>query len=250
MSKFQYFLNKHSTQILTVVASSGVILTTVLAVKATPKALELLKEAKEQKGSELTTFEKVKYGWKPYIYCYISCLGTICCIYGIEYLNKRKQSSLISAYMLLDNSYRLYRNNVIKNNGKETDNLSMNDIITAKYDPKELMVPENDEDLLFFDYQSMRFFWSSFHNVIKAENELLEALHYRGYANLNEYYRFLGVPEIKYGDMLGWWDFENNDLYNLKELEFNYEKMYVGENNDVECWIITTNVPTSFEYIY
>ena len=47
MYNIQRLLKKHSTMIMTVIASGGVITTTILAIKETPKALKLLEEAKE-----------------------------------------------------------------------------------------------------------------------------------------------------------------------------------------------------------
>jgi len=78
---------------------------------------------------------------------------------------------------------------------------------------------------------------------------LLEALCTRGYACLNEYYDYLGIPRLDYGYQMGWSDIESCDPYNVKSLDFNYEEIYVGENKDVKCWIITTNLPAAFDYI-
>lgn len=46
-------LYRSSPTILTVVASVGVIVTTITAVRATPKAIKLLKEAEAEKGENL-----------------------------------------------------------------------------------------------------------------------------------------------------------------------------------------------------
>lgn len=248
MNDVQYFLKKHSTLIMTIAASCGVITTTVLAVKATPKAVKLLEEAEVKKGEELTVIEKIKYGWTPYIYCGLSAIGTIACIISIEHLNHKKQISLISAYTLLENSFSQYRDNIKQICGEDVDLLARQEIVRARYDPT-LIVPENDEELLFFDYQGMRFFYSSFHNVIRAEHQILESIHNRGYACLNEYYDYLGIPQLDYGYQLGWGDYESCDPYNVKELEFNYEKILMGKDKDVTCWIITASMPATFDYI-
>ena len=248
MNRIQYLLKKNTPLILTMVASGGVIITTILAVKATPKASEILKSKEEEKGEKLTVIEKIRYGIIPYRYCIISCAATISCIASIQYLNKKNQASLLSAYTLLENSYNQYRDNIKKLCSDDVDFLARQEIVKAKYDP-ELDVPENDEELLFFDYQGMRFFWSSFHNVIRAEHQLLEALCTRGYACLNEYYDYLGIPRLDYGYQMGWSDIESCDPYNVKSLDFNYEETYVGDNKDIKCWIITTNMPAAFDYI-
>lgn len=249
MNNIQYLLKKHSTLIMTVVASGGVIVTTVLAVKATPKAQKLLKQATLSKGEPLTTIEKIKYGWKPYIGCGISCLATLGCIASIEYLNHQKQISLVSAYTILQNSFEQYRGNIKQICGDDVDLLARQEIVRARYEGMDDPHMPEDEEILFFDYQGMRFFWSSFHNVMAAEHKLLESLHARGYACLNEYYDYLGIPRLDYGYQLGWADYESCDPYNVHELEFNYEQTFMGKDKDVQCFIISASLPATFDYI-
>lgn len=248
MDKIQSLLKRHSTLIMTTVASAGVVVTTVLAIKATPKAVKLLNKAEICKGEKLTTFEKIKYGWKPYIYCGVSCLSTIACIASIEYLNHKKQISLVSAYTVMQNAFEQYRGNIKTLYGEDVDSLARQEIVKARYNTVgDKKAPENEE-VLFFDYQGMRFFTSTFDNVMQAEHALLESLHYKGYACLNEYYDYLGIPPLDYGYQLGWEDYESCDPMNVKELEFNYEQTSVGIDGDLPCWIITANLPASFDY--
>ena len=49
-------LYRSSPTILTVVASVGVVTTTIMAVRATPKAIKILKEAELEKGEDLYSF--------------------------------------------------------------------------------------------------------------------------------------------------------------------------------------------------
>ena len=57
-------LSKKSPEILTGIGVAGMITTTILAVKATPKALMLLDDAEREKCEPLTVTEKVKTCWK------------------------------------------------------------------------------------------------------------------------------------------------------------------------------------------
>ena len=67
------FATKHSPEILTGIGIAGMIMTTVLAVKATPKALELIeKQKKEEQTDDLTPIEVVKTTWK----CYVPAVAT------------------------------------------------------------------------------------------------------------------------------------------------------------------------------
>lgn len=246
MNKTQLFLKRYSSTILTVVGATGVVVTSALSVKATPKALELLEEAKQKKGEDLTVIETIEVAWKPYIPAIISGCSTIACIFGANILNTRNQASLMSAYALLDNAYKEYRNKVNDIYGEESKTNVTQEIIKSKFNDDNDMELD-DSKLLFFDYQSMQFFQSTMEEVMHAENEFLETFHERGYACLNEYYDMLHIPHADYGYQLGWFDIENNDPYNCHELEFEYEKVLI--NDDLECWIISTNIPPALDYV-
>lgn len=246
MNRVSYFLRKHSPTILTIVGAGGVIATSVLAVKATPRAMILLEEAKKEKGEELTAIEAVKAAWKPYVPAVITGATTIACIVGINCLSAKSQASLMSAYALLDNSYKEYRNKVSETYGEEAEINIRDEIIKSKYDAN---VEIQNGAEWFFDGLSMRYFKSTMDNVLRAETLFLEALHYRGYACANEYYDALGIPRVDWGYNLGWFDFENNDPYNSKELEFKYEDIMIGEEEPTICWVISVNRPPATDYI-
>lgn len=244
MNKVQLFIKRHSSTILTVAGATGVVATTVLSVKATPKALALLEEAKKEKGEKLTAIETVKVAWKPYIPAALVGCSTIACIFGANILNTKNQASLMSAYALLDSTFKEYRDKVNEMHGEESDTNITHEIIKSKFDDS---MEINKDKMLFFDYQSMRYFETNMEKVAQAEHDFLEIFHDRGYACLNEYYDLLGIPRVEYGYQLGWFDFENNDPYNCRELEFEYEEVMI--NDELKCWIITTNMPASYDYI-
>lgn len=239
------FLGKHSSTILTVLGATGVVATAILTAKAVPKAEEMLTEAYNKKGDALTTAEKIKASWKAYIPAALTGASTIACIFGINYLNTRNQASLMSAYALLDNTFKDYRNKANEVYGEDADSNIQHAVMKSKFD--EGMELHPDEAVLFFDHHSMRYFESTMENVKKAEQEFLEEFHARGYSCLNEYYDKLGIPRMSYGYQLGWFDLESNDPYNCKELEFIYEEVPIKE--DLTCWMVYTNIPASYDYI-
>ena len=244
MNRVQYFLKKHSSTILTVAGATGVVATSVLAVKATPKALLLLEEAKNEKGDDLTPVEVVKTAWKPYIPAVVVGTSTIACIFSINYLSVKNQASLMSAYALLDSSYKEYREKVNETYGEEADHNVKRNIAQSKI--TEDMEPDETEEW-FFDFQSVQFFKSTMDKVLRAESEFLEILHNRGYACLNEYYDLLGIPNIPDGNQLGWYDMENIDPYGCEELEFSYFKTV--RSDGLECWVIDVNNSPTTDYI-
>ena len=102
------FVKRNASTILTVLGSIGVVATTITAVKAIPKALQLIEKARQEKGEELTKWETVKITSPSYISTDGLCLVTMTCVIGAEILNRKRQASLLSACVLLDQSYKDY----------------------------------------------------------------------------------------------------------------------------------------------
>lgn len=244
MNKTQLFLKRHSSTILTVMGAAGVVGTAALSVKATPKALILLEDAKQEKGEELTAIETIKVAWKPYIPAAVVGCSTIACIFGANILNIKNQASLMSAYALLDNAYKEYRNKNIELYGEEVDHKIRGEIADSRFDET---VEIEDNKLMFFDYQSMRFFQSTMEEVMQAECAFKELIQSQGFACMNDYYRLLGIPPIKEGNQLGWFDTEKIDPYGCENFDFDYEKTTTEDGK--EFWIIDTNMPPTVDYI-
>lgn len=243
MNKVELFLKRHSSTILTVVGAGGVIGTSILAVKATPKALELIKEASEEKGDKLTKMEIVKIAWKPYIPAVITGASTIACIFGANYLNSKNQASLMSAYALLDRSYKEYQNKVNELYGEDADQNVKQEIALSKMED----TTPSDGKQLFFISHGPCFFESTMEEVGNAEKEFLKIIEERGYGCLNEYMELLGLPGVDFGWSLCWWAGEENDPWNCRELEFMY---YTAERSDgAKCCIIDTNMPPTIDNI-
>ena len=110
--KTKLYLKNNSATILSGIGAIGVVTTAVMAVKATPKALILLDEAKEEKKDELTKLETIRVAGPVYIPSVLMGASTIVCILGANVLNKQKQAALTRAYRVGENSDRHYRTKV------------------------------------------------------------------------------------------------------------------------------------------
>ena len=245
MNKAQMFLKAHSPTILTILGSTGVILTTVMAIKDTPKALKAIEEAKNTKNDELTKIEIIQVSWKVYLPTIITGASTICCIIGANYLNIKKQRNLISAYMLLDNAFKEYRRKVSEKYGDDVDNEFSKDLV------KNQLKDSNDiyEDTLFFEFNSMRFFEASIYKVLEAECKAKMQFEKYGHLSLNDYYAYLEISPSPYGDAMGWSKFQMQTEEYTDELEFNYERVVM--TNGIVCYNIWTNVnPTMDHYCF
>ena len=242
MNKAQLFLKAHSPTILTVIGSTGVVITAVLAVKGTPKALKLIEEAKMTKGDELTVGETVQVAWKPYIPAAISCVSTILCIVGANYLNIQKQKNLMSAYMLLDNAFKEYRNRVSERYGEEVDEEFSHDLVHKQLEEMEGIYTET----LFFEFNSMRFFEASIHKVLQAECKAKLQFAQYEHLTLNDYYSYLGIEPSPYGEAMGWSKYQMQTEEHVDDLEFTYERVIMS--NGIVCYNIITNVSPTMDH--
>lgn len=229
------FLNRNASTILTCLGGVGVVATAVLAVKETPKALKVLERAEEEKGEELTKMEIIKVAGPVYIPSVLVGVSTIACIFGSNMLNKRTQASLMSAYALLDNSYKEYRNKVGELYGEDANEKITEELAKDKY--KEDEIPVSDDKKLFYDEFSGRMFESTINEVQNAEYQINRDLSMRDYATVNEFYEYLKIPPIEGGDELGWSTGMNFDYYWQSWIDFGHKKTLI--NDDLECIIIT-----------
>lgn len=162
-------IQKHSPTILTCLGAAGVVATAVMAVKATPKAIEILEDAKDEKGDELTKLEVINIAGPVYVPSIIMGATTIACIFGANILNKRSQATLMSAYALLDNSYKEYMKKADTIYGDDADTQIKEEIAKEHY-VEGIVVPKEEE--LFFDFRTLQYFHATMDEVVqKVEME-------------------------------------------------------------------------------
>ena len=228
------FITRNAPTILTVVGGAGVVATSVLAVKATPKVLTILKEAEEEKGEELTVMEKVVVAAPSYIPAIVTGAATLACIFGANVLNKRQQASLASAYAMLDASYKEYRKKVDELYGEDADAHVREEISKDKYIEKD--IPKHDGKLLFFDEFSGRFFHSTLEKVQNAEYLVNRDLVMQYYSTLNDFYGYLGIPHVDGGHDIGWSTYMNDQAYWQEWVDFSNVKTVTDDG--VEYYIV------------
>ena len=239
------FLKRNGSTILTVLGGAGVVATAVTAVKATPKAIKLIEVYEEQKGENLTTIEKVKVAGPNYIPTILIGVGTIACIFGANVLNKRTQASLMSAYALIDNSYKEYKKKVAELYGDEMHKEVISSIAKDKYTDD---IHVSDDKQLFYDEFSHRYFESTLEDVIKAEYNTNRQLQCNGGVYLNEYYEFLDLEPITGGTELGWSSGILESHYRAEWIEFDHEKVILEDG--LECCIITLRYEPVIDFTY
>lgn len=248
------FIKRNASTVLTCLGGAGVVLTAITAVKATPKALAVLEEAKKEKETELTTVEKIKIAGPKYIPTILIGTGTIACIFGANIMNKRHQAALVSAYTLVDSTFKEYKQKLKELYGEETHNNVINAIAVEKADPDvvargsylgtscDLSTEEACGDpVLFYEEYGNRYFESTIEQVISAEYHLNRNYALRGYTVLNELYEFLGLETTDYGSVLGWAPTDEGEYW----VEFNHRKVVLDDG--LECYILEMPFEPTYE---
>ena len=233
--RVKLFCRQNVSTILTCVGGAGVVATSVMAVRATPKALRLLDEAEKEKGEELTKLESVRIAGPVYIPAVLVGASTIACIFGANMLNQRKQAALMSAYALLDNSYKEYRNKIEEVYGEGANAHIQEEIAKDKY--KDVDISVEPDKQLFYDEFSGRYFESTTADVIAAEYALNKHISEWGSAYLNDYYEMLKIPVTDFGDHLGWNANGMFEMYWSQWLDFHHQKVVLDDG--LECTIIS-----------
>lgn len=215
------FFKKHAAAILSFAGAAGVVLTAVSSAKGTIKAEQLIREAENSKKQKLTYAEKAKVSAPAYIPAAVTGIFTVSCIIGANLLNKRAQASLAGAYTMLNNAYCTYKSKNIELNGEESHKSVMNAITAEKAKNADIFVPGlvspsslsfdgiDEEERLFYDSFSDRYFQSPLSRVLQAEYHLNRNFILGADVTLNDFYEFLGIAPSDCGDEIGWlgyWD--------------------------------------------
>lgn len=241
-------ISKHSPEILMGVGITSMLTATVLAVKATPKALEKIDVAKEKKGEELTKVEVVKAAWKPYIPAAVSCAVGVGCLIGSNSVNAKRNAALATAYQISSTALADYKEKVVETVGEKKEKTIRDKVAQKKVDEK----PTNSGSIIVtgsgsttcYDPQFGLEFESSIDNIKKAVN----TLNYRmmngseEYLSLNDFYDEIGIPRDKQpdmGDNLGW----NIGRDGLIDVEFSS-----ALHGDKACIVIRYTVAPKYDY--
>ena len=203
------FLGKHSPEILTGIGIVGMGCSIVNAVIATPKAMTLVEQKKEQLDvNHLTPKETFLAVWKPYLPSALSFVASSACIIGASAVNYKRNAALGAAYALSERTLIRYRDKVIDTLGERKereirDKIAQDDVNNDQPSPKQIIVTSKGNTLCK-DMISGRYFKSDIETIKQTINKLNRRLTYDHYISLNEFYGELGLDDIKNGDLMGW----------------------------------------------
>lgn len=202
---------KHSPEILTGLGIAGAASAVIFAVKATPKAMILLEDKKQELGVEkLEAKEIIKTAAPVYIPTAISFGVSVACIIGASSVNARRNAALTAAYTLSESTLRSYRDKVLQTVGEDKEREIRQAAAIEQQqktpEPKTIVIDKVDGANLIkcYDTLSGRYFAATRNQLDRALNEFNRQLMDDSRMKLNEWYDMLGLDNIKAGDLLGW----------------------------------------------
>lgn len=237
------FMVKHSPEILTGIGVTGMITTTVLAVKATPKALELIEEAKLTHDEELSVKTVVKVAWRPYLPSMLLGVASVACIVGASTVSTKRNAALATAYALSEKTLLTYRDKVVETIGEKKEKeirtqIAQDDINNNPVSSSQVIITSKG-DTLCKDNLSGRYFRSDIDHIRRIENKLNKQINNRDYVSLNEFYSELGLEGIASGDRMGW-----NVSDGLIDIDFS---ACISEDNQ-PCIVVEHLTPPKYDY--
>lgn len=267
MSKFirggKISISKHSPEILTGIGIAGMITTTFLAVRATPKALELIEDKKDElnnkqieerldKNGDLRDYKEItklkfpdlfKATWKCYVPAAVTSVASIACLVGASSVHIKRNAVLATAYQLSETALTEYKEKVIETIGEKKEEVIRDKVNKDRIEKnpvsKNNVIITDKGNTLCYDHMSGRYFKSDIDKINKAVNVINNRILHDFYASLNDLYSELGLYTVSLGDKLGW----NSDM-GLIEVEFSSQLADDG----TPCLVMDFNKAPKYDY--
>ena len=208
LSKVKGALDKRAPEILLVTGVIGVVATAILAARGATKAADILQRQREEEEKEPDTKELVKAYATAYAPAVASGAITIASIIASHKITSDRLASLANAYVLADNSFKMYKEKVKEAIGEKKEGNIRDEVVKERLANNPLnngdVVVIGTGDVLCFDCLSGRYFKSTMNKIQKAVNDVNEVMKSDNYISLNEFYDHIGLPHIDIGEELGW----------------------------------------------
>lgn len=242
-------MKKHSPEILTGIGVAGLLATTVMAVKATPKALKICEGLRLDRVNEYqeepTKVEYVKAAWRCYIPAAVTGVMSVACIIGASSVNVKRNAALATAYTLSETALKEYKDKVIETIGEKKEEAIRDAIAKDKVEQNPVtnneVIITSKGNTLCLDAISGRYFRSDIEQIRRVENEVNRQILNEGYVTLNDFYYGLGLDSIRIGDEIGW-----NSNNGLLDIHFSSQLASDG----TPCLVINFPVAPKYGFMY
>ena len=236
-------ITKRSPEILTGIGIAGMIMSTILAVKATPKALNLIREKEDElEADKLTISETIQTTWKCYIPAATTCITSVACIICANSVHVKRNAAIAAAYKLSEKALVEYKDAVIETIGEKKENLVNDKLAEKKLEKNPVSKSEviiSGGTALCYDSIGGRYFKSDIESIKRIENILNKQMLRDDYISLNDFYDEIGLPHTDAGRELGW---SVND--GLIDIRFSSQ---IADNGE-PCLVVDYSNPPKYNF--
>ena len=242
--KLGKFLRKHSSLILTIGASAGVIGTAIVSTRQ-GSILEQKRTEAEAKHEDIKASEVIKTV-TPTIFV---VTATLACTIGLYATDQKKQAGLAAAVGVVSERFARFKKKVEEKDKELADSIDK-EIMEEEYaravkpnkkkellktiDGKEIFVTEinEGEPILCYDSVSEKYFYSSKEDLMQERYEINRHFLLQNTLSVNEYLAFLGLPEVEWGWSLGWSTYAESD-YGYRWIDIGIEEYELTDGTPI-----------------
>ena len=210
LKSLQKTMRKHSPAILTGIGIAGMVATTVMAVRATPKALRMVDDKEIEDGKRLTTSEIVKTTWKCYIPAAVTGVCSAACIIGASSISARRNAALVTAYTISETALKEYKEKAVEVVGPKKEQAIRDAVAKEKVEKANVaerkFIYTGRGETPCFDPLTNACFKSDIEALRKAENILNRRMRSEDSVTLNDFLMEIGLEpcDSSVGEYLGW----------------------------------------------
>ena len=205
----------NSPTLISACAITGTLATTYLTGKATFKAAEIIRNRELslsfqelRKDEKLSKTEKAQLVWKEYIPPALAVVGTIGCIVTANSISASRLAGMAAAYKLTERQYDEYKDKVKEKLGLQDEKRMRDEINEEKIrrnpPSDDIQVLATEDEVLFLEAWTGRYFRSKMHIVKAAENKINRELIHESYATLSDFYDEIGLARTQESSEVGW----------------------------------------------
>lgn len=194
------FIRQNKSSILAISGAIGMIASVGLAIRNTAKYKDIIHS---KDNNKIDNIERLKVAVPLYFPVVLLTSGSLACIIGATVLNTKHNRSMTAAYILLENSFKQYKDKVAELYGSDAPRKVETEITNDKFEEKKTQLKNSENDLFYDEYRG-EFFESTLDYVREAMYHVNRNFILRGYTTLNEVYDFLNLSHTEQGDILGW----------------------------------------------
>lgn len=214
LTNLNAFRVKHEPEILMSMGLAGLTFSVVWGVKSTIKAVKVCNDAKNKEHKDkLTAKEVIKLTWKYYVPVVLTTALSIPCVILGNRVSSKRNAALAAAYTISETALSEYKEKakevVSEEKIKQIEEKISQDKVDKTYEKSESnnIIICDDNEMLFMDSLSGRYFKSSWNKIEETANSmnkgciLGEGMSF----SVNRWFEMIGLPSVdSYMDSVGW----------------------------------------------